>query len=131
MTMLRKDRGGVNIKVILILALLAAVIHVGIKLVPMYIAAGRMEDEMSVKARLAQTLKDDEILQDLEKKAKELGLPLDRDDFTLARDDGNRKMRISTKWDVVVHFFFDIYPPYTTHVYHFEPSIKEDYSIRL
>ncbi len=131
MTMRTKNSGGVSIKVIFILALLAAAIHVGIKLVPMYIAAGRMEDEMSVKARFAQTLKDEEILTDLEKKAKELDLPLDRDDFTLVRDDGNRKMTISTKWDVVVHFFFDIYPPYTTHVYHFEPSIKEDYSIRL
>ncbi len=129
--MLKEDRGGVSFKVILVLALLAAVIHVGIKLVPMYIAAGRMEDEMSVKARFAQTLKDEDILNDLAKKAQELDLPLDRADFTLVRDDGNRKMTISTKWDVIVHFFFDIYPPYTTHVYHFEPSIKEDYSIRL
>jgi hypothetical protein len=131
MTMLTKNSGGVSIKVIFIFALLAAVIHVGIKLIPMYIDAGRMEDEMSVKARFAQTLKDEEILTDLEKKAKELGLPLDRDDFTLVRDDGNRKMMISTKWDVTVHFFFNIYPRYTTQVYHFKPSIKEDYSIRL
>ncbi len=131
MTMLKKESGGVSFKVIFILALLAAVIHVAIKLVPMYIDAGRMEDEMSVKARLAQVLKDDEILTDLAKKAKELDLPLDRDDFALVRDDGNRKMTISTKWDVTVHFFFDIYPPYTTREYHFQPSIKEDYSIRL
>ncbi len=131
MTKLTEDRGGVSFKVILVLALLAAVIHVGIKLVPIYITAGRMEDEMSVKARFAQTLKDEDILNDLAKKAKELDLPLDRDDFALVRDDGNRKMTISTKWDVIVHFFFDVYPPYTTHVYHFAPSIKENYSVRL
>ncbi len=131
MTMLTKDRGGVSLKLILILALLAAVIHVAIKLVPMYIDAGRMEDEMSVKARFAQTLKDDEILADLAKKAKELELPLDRDDFILVRDEEKHKMSISTKWDVTVHFFFDIYPTYTTQVYHFAPTIKEDYSIRL
>ncbi len=129
--MLTKNSGGVSIKVILILVLLAAVIHVGIKLVPMYIDAGRMEDEMSVKARFAQTLKDEEILLDLEKKAKDLDLPLGRDDFKLVRDEGNHKMTISTKWDVTVHFLFDIYPPYTTQVYHFEPTIKEDYSVRL
>ncbi len=131
MTMLTKNSGGVNIKVIFILVLLAAVIHVAIKLVPMYIDAGRMEDEMSVKARFAQTLKDEEILQDLAKKARELELPLDQNDFKLVRDEGNRKMTIITKWDVTVHFFFNIYPPYTTRVFHFEPAIKEDYSIRL
>ncbi len=131
MTMLLKSGGGISLKVVFVLVLLFAVIHISIKLVPMYMDAGRMEDEMSVKARFAQTLKDDEILSDLEKKAKELDLPLDRDDFTLIRDDGNRKMTISTKWDVTVHFFFDIYPPYTTQVYHFEPVIKEDYSVRL
>ncbi len=131
MILLTKNRGGVSFKVIFILVLLAAVIHVAIKLVPMYIEAGRMEDEMSVKARFAQTLKDEEILLDLAKKAKELDLPLDQNDFKLVRDEENRKMTISTKWDVTVHFFFDIYPPYTTQVYHFAPTIKEDYSIRL
>ncbi len=131
MTMLKKEKGGISLKTIIILALLAAVIHISIKLVPMYMDAGRMEDEMSVKARLAQVLKDEEILSDLAKKAKELDLPLDRDDFTLVRDDANRKMTIGTKWDVTVHFFFDVYPPYTTRVYHFQPMIKEDYSIRL
>ncbi len=131
MTMIAKDRGGVSFKVMFILVLLAAVIHVAIKLVPMYIDAGRMEDEMSVKARFAQTLKDEEILQDLAKKARELELPLDQNDFKLVRDEGNRKMTIITKWDVTVHFFFNIYPPYTTRVFHFEPAIKEDYSRRL
>ena len=131
MTMFSKDGGRISFKVLFILLLLFVVIHIAIKLVPMYMDAGRMEDEMAVKARFAQTLKDDEILTDLEKKAKDLDLPLDRDDFSLVRDDGNRKMTISTKWDVTVHFFFDIYPPYTTQVYHFEPVIKEDYSVRL
>ncbi len=131
MTMLSKDKGGISLKVIFVFALLFAVIHLAIKIVPVYMDAGRMEDEMSVKARLAQTLKDDEILTDLAKKAKDLGLPLDADDFTLVRDDGNRRMEIRTKWDVTVHFFFDVYPPYTTHIFHFEPNIREDYSIRL
>ncbi len=131
MTTLSKDGGRISFKVVFVLVLLFVVVHVAIKLVPMYMDAGRMEDEMAVKARFAQTLKDDEILIDLAKKAKELDLPLVRDDFILVRDEGNRKMTISTKWDVTVHFFFDIYPPYTTQVYHFEPVIKEDYSVRL
>ncbi len=126
-----KDGGGISFKALIILLLLFVVVHIAVKLVPVYMDAGRMEDEMSVKARLAQTLKDEEILADLVKKAKDLHLPLDQDDFKLLRDEGNHTMTISAKWDVTVHFFFDIYPPFTTKEYHFEPVIKEDYSIRL
>jgi hypothetical protein len=94
----------------------------------MYMDAERMKDEMATKARLAQTLKDDEIMVDLVKKAKELDLPLGQEDFVLMRDDDKRRMKISTKWNVEVKFFFDVYPPYTTRVFHFEPVIQEDYS---
>ncbi|MGE5174139.1 MAG: hypothetical protein ACM3MD_09960 [Betaproteobacteria bacterium] len=129
--LLSTERGWVSYKTLFILLLLFIVVHVSVKLVPMYLDAERMKDEMSVKARLAQTLKDEEILVDLVKKAKDLGLPLKPDDFKLLRDDERHDMTISTKWDVTVHFFFDIYPPYTTQVFHYEPIIKENYSRRL
>ena len=122
------ERGAINFKVLIWLLVLFIVVHICLKLVPMYIDSERMKDEMAVKARFAQTLKDDEILTDLVKKAKELDLPLERDDFVLMRDDDNRRMKITTKWDVTVRFFFDAYPPYTTKIYHFEPVIQEDYS---
>ncbi len=125
------ERGGVNFKVLGFFLFLFIIIHIGVKVVPMYMDTERMKDEMSVKARLAQNLKDEEILTDLAKEAKELGLPLGPEDFTLARDDSNRKMTISTKWDTTLHFFFDVYPPYTTRTYHFEPVIQEDYSIKF
>ncbi len=128
MSMLSKDRGGISPKALFILFLLFIVVHVAVKLVPMCIDAERLKDEMTVKARLAQTLKDEEILLDLAKKAKELDLPLGKDDFKLLRNEESRNMTISTKWDVTVRFFFDVYPPYTTKVYHFEPIIKENYS---
>ncbi len=131
MSMLSKERGGISPKALFILLLLFVVIHVGVKLVPMYIDAERLKDEMSVKAELAQTLKDEEILVDLAKKAKELDLPLGKDDFKLLRNDESHRMTISTKWDVTVHFFFDVYPPYTTRVFHFAPLIEEDYSRRF
>ena len=131
MSKLFTERGAINFKVLFWLLVLFVVVHIGTKLVPMYIDSERMKDEMSVKAGLAQTLKDDEILVDLLKKAKELDLPLGREDFVLVRDDDNRRMKITTKWDETVHFFFDIYPPYTTKVYHFEPIIQADYSRRF
>ncbi len=131
MSRLFTERGGINLKVLLWLLLLFIVVHVGIKLVPMYMDAERMKDEMAVKAGFAQTLKDEEILTDLVNKAKELDIPLGPENFILMRDDDNRRMKISTHWDVTVHFFFDIYPPYTTRVFHFEPAIEANYSRQL
>jgi len=128
MSKLFMERGAINFKVLCCLLVFFIVVHIGIKLVPMYIDAERMKDEMAVKARFAQMLKDDDIVMDLSKKAQELDLPLGRDDFKLLRDDDNRKMKITTKWDVTIHFFYDFYPPYTTKVFHFEPVIQENYS---
>ena len=122
------EKGMMSLKALILLLLLFVVVHVAVKLVPLYIDAERMKDEMSVKARLAQSLKEEEILNDLVKKAKELDLPLGPEDFTLQRDDENHRMTVGTKWDVTVHFFFDIYPPLTAKTYHFEPVIQEDYS---
>jgi hypothetical protein len=122
------EKGMISLKALFFLLLLFIVVHVAIKLVPMYIDAERLKDEMSVKAGLAQNLKDEEILADLVKKAKELDLPIGPEDITLKREDENHRMKISAQWDVTVHFFFDVYPPLTTKTYHFEPVIQADYS---
>jgi predicted Holliday junction resolvase-like endonuclease len=130
-SILSTEKGMISGKSLFLLFLLFVVVHLSIKLVPMYIDAERLKDEMSVKARLAQNLKDEEILADLVKKAKELDLPLGPEDFIVKREDENRRMTISTKWDVTVHLFFDVYPPFTTKTYHFEPVIREDYTRRF
>jgi len=124
MSILSRQSGGLSFKTIFILLALFAVVHVGIKVVPLYMDSERIKDEMAVKARLAQTLKDEEILVDLVKKARELDLPLGQDKFILQRDDEYRRMKISTKWDVTVDFFWG------THVrtFHFEPVVLENYS---
>ncbi len=128
LSILSKDSGMVSYKVILIVLLLFIIIHVGAKVIPMYIDAEEMKDEMVGQARFAQTTKDEEILSALEKKAKEIGLPLGPDDFKLVRDDDTHRMKISTAWDVELHFFFDVYPPYTVRTFHFTPVIEEDYA---
>ena len=128
MSELFMERGAIKFKGLFCLLTFFIVVHIGIKLVPMYIDAERMKDEMAVKARFAQTLKNEEIVMDLSKKAQELDLPLGPNDFKLLRDDDNRTMKIAAKWDVTIHFFYDFYPPYTTKVFHFEPVIQENYS---
>lgn len=127
-SILSTEKGMISGKALFFLVLLFVFVHVSVKLVPMYIDAERLKDEMTVKARLAQNLRDAEIIADLVRKAKDLDLPLGPEDFILQREDENRRMTISTKWDVTVHLFFDVYPPLTTKSYHFEPVIREDYS---
>ncbi len=128
MSTLSKDSGMVSFKVLFMLLVLFVIIHIGVKLVPIYIDSEGIKDEMVTKARFAQTFTDADITAALAKRAKEIGLPLGPDDFKLLRDEDARHMKISTAWDVEVHFFFDIYPPYTVKTYHFEPIVQEDYS---
>jgi len=125
---LSKDSGLVSFKVLFIFLVLFAVIHIGVKLVPLYIDSEAMKDEMVGKARFAQTLTDLDITTALAKRAREIGLPLVPDNFILLRDETNHRMKIGTAWDVEVHFFFDIYPPYTVKTYHFRPIVEEDYT---
>jgi hypothetical protein len=131
MSRLSKETGTVSFKVLLWLLVIYIVVHIGVKLVPMYIDSERMKDEMAVKAGLAQVLTDGEILAALTSKAKELELPIEPENIILNRDTDSHRMKISAKWDETVHFFFDVYPPYTTRVYHFEPIVEEDYSRKL
>jgi len=126
-----RENGAVSFKMLSFFVVIFIIVHLGIKLVPMYMDAERMKDEMAVKARFSQTLKDDEIIADLVKKAKDLDLPLGPGSFSLFRDEDKRTMKIATKWDVTLHFFFDVYPELTTRTYHFEPIIQEDYSTKL
>ncbi len=122
---LGNERGASKFKVYIFFALLILAIHVGVKVVPMYMDYGKMQDEMTTKAGLAQILKDDEIVRDLTSKAKELDIPLTAESFVLHRDDERRRMSISTKngWDVELSFFGGYYK----RTFHFEPSVEENF----
>lgn len=113
-----------TLKTLFVLFVLFVVIHVGYKLIPMYMDYERMKDEMMIKASVAQVLKDTEILADLVKKAKELDLPLKEESFVLKRSEERHMMTISAAWDVEVHFLFDAY----VRTYHFAPVAEEDYT---
>lgn len=117
------ERGGSRLKVYLWFLVLFLVAHVALKIVPMYMDYARMEDTMSIKASVAQVLKDGEILTDLVAKAKELDLPLTADDFVLRRDEERRRMSISTLrgWNVEVRFLWGAY----VRTFHFAPKVDE------
>lgn len=115
------NRGAGGITVFLWFLGLFLVAHVGFKLVPMYMDYIRMQDEMKMKAGVAQVLKDEEIRKDLVNKARELDLPLTTESFILSRDEGRRKMMIRTKWDVEVNFLWGSY----IRTFHFEPVVEE------
>ena len=123
MNVLANQKGASRFKVFFWFLLLFLVVHVAVKVVPVYMDYARMEDEMKVKASVAQVLKDDDILKDLENKAKDLDLPLTKDSFVLKRDAERRKMKISTKggWDVEVSFLWGAY----VRTFHFEPVVEE------
>ncbi len=117
------ERGGSRLKVYLWFLVLFLVAHVALKLVPMYMDYTQMEDTMSVKASMAQGFKNEEIMQDLVAKAKELDLPLTADDFIIQRDEDRRRMKIITKhgWDVEVRFLWGAY----VRTFHFAPVAEE------
>ncbi|HUI67971.1 MAG TPA: hypothetical protein VL087_07160 [Nitrospirota bacterium] len=123
MNILANQNGASRFKVFLWFLVLFLIIHVAVKVVPVYMDYARMEDEMKVKASVSQVLKDDDILRDLENKANELDLPLTRDSFIIKRDMERRRMKISTKggWDVEVSFLWGAY----VRTFHFDPVVEE------
>ncbi len=123
MGILSNEGGASRLKVFLWFAFLGLVIYVALKIVPMYMDYARMKDTMTIKAGVAQVLKDEEILRDVVQKAKELGLPLGPEDFILVRNEESRRMKISTKWDVRVTFFGRAY----VRTFHFEPVVEESF----
>lgn len=127
MAILSAEKGGISFKALFLLLLTFLLIHAGLRMAPMYRDAERMKDSMAAKARLAQTLKDEDIVAELAKKAGELGLPLGPDDFQLLRDDESRRMKIRAQWDVEVNFLWGRY----VRTFHFEPVVEENYTTRI
>jgi len=122
----RGNESGVSaLKVWIILALIGAGLHVGIKYASVQFDFERMKDTMNIKAGAAQVLKDEEIRADLVIRAKELNLPLSGESFIITRDEEKRKMIIRTAWDVEVHYFGGVCGNLCVQEYHFEPVAEE------
>ncbi len=115
------ESGVSKLKVLIILVIVGAVIHVGVKYLSMRFDFERMQDTMNIKASAAQVLKDEEIRGDLAARAKELDLPLKGENFLIIRDEDKRTMTIKTAWDVEVHYFGGLCGDLCVQEYHFAP----------
>jgi hypothetical protein len=130
MQMMSNESGVSKLKVLIILAVLGAMFHVGIKYLSMKLDFERMKDTMNTKAAAAQVLKDEEIRSDLFIRARELDLPLKGENFIIIRDEDKRKMIIKTAWDVEVHYFGGFCGDLCIKEYHFAPVAEESFSAR-
>jgi hypothetical protein len=121
MSILARENGMISFKAMFWLVLLFVVVHILIKVVPMWMDYTRMKDAMQGRANMGQVASSDgEIKRTLEKMAVELELPLTQDSFIIERDaDTNKIVRIRTNggWDVEVHFLWGVY----IRTFHFEP----------
>jgi hypothetical protein len=121
MSLLAQEKGMISFKAMFWLTLLFVVIHVLIKVVPMWNHYTQMQDAMQGKVRLAQASSSDaDIKVSLEKTAGEMDLPLTQDNFIIERDPNSNKItgiRTNGGWDVEVSFLWGAY----VRTFHFEP----------
>jgi hypothetical protein len=121
MSILAKENGMISFKAMFWLVLLFVVVHVLLKVVPMWMDYTRMKDAMQGRVNMGQIVSSDvEIKNSLEKIAVELDLPLTQDSFIIERDPNSNKIKsISTNggWDVEMHFLWGAY----IRTFHFEP----------
>lgn len=93
-----------NSKIIGILFLLIVVtaIYLSYMLLPHYLNYYSFKDYAQEKAKFAQVMKDEGILNDLHKKAIELELPLEKENIIVNREGG--RLHITAEWAVEVEF---------------------------
>jgi hypothetical protein len=63
-------------------------------------------------------------------RAKELDLPLKKENFLIIRDEDKRKMIIKTAWDVEVHYFGGLCGDLCVQEYHFAPVAESGLATR-
>lgn len=100
------ERGRSSIRGLLALFLVAAVVYLGMKLVPVYAAAyslsDALRDEVVFASQRARRETDEEIRDRLLDRARELGLPLEEDDVAVRRSGPGRGTRIEIEADYTV-----------------------------
>jgi len=121
MSMLAKENGMISFKAMFWLVLLFVVVHVLLKIVPMWMDYSRMKDAMQGRVNMGQVASNDlEIKNTLQKMAADLELPLTQDSFVIERDSNSNKItsiHTNDGWDVEVHFLWGVY----VRTFHFEP----------
>ncbi|HVA16530.1 MAG TPA: DUF4845 domain-containing protein [Candidatus Dormibacteraeota bacterium] len=98
----KAEYGGARIKLFLVIIIVGSGIFCAIKMVPPYFANYQLEDSMRQMAAYASAYRkqDDDIRADVEKKAKELGIPADSKNIQVSDVSGN--VSISVDYTVPV-----------------------------
>ena len=93
-----------NSKIIGIFFILAVVsaIYLSYTLLPHYLNYLKFRDLAGAKISAAKVINDENILNDLYNKAKELDLPLEKEDIIIKREEG--RLHITAEWEVEVEF---------------------------
>lgn len=107
----RSERGGSKLNLVLTLAVLGAMVFAGVKIVPVYFAKYQFEDAMQSESRFALTniprKGEDDVRQDVWKKAQELGIALKMEDIrvTVERSSVDISADYSVPIDLMVYQF--------------------------
>jgi hypothetical protein len=98
------ERGGSKLKLIMTLAILAAMVFGAIKVVPVYFANYQLQDAIESESRFALTgypkRSPDDIRDDVMKKAQDLGIPLQPDNVQVTV--GNGTVDIAANYSVSI-----------------------------
>lgn len=111
-----------TIKLILILAVLAAAVYVGAELIPPYFANYEFQDTLDTEARLGTySTKGDDLIRDtVFRKAQDLEIPVTREEIKVQRTGNPGSGSVSIETDYTVHVDLPGYPLDL----HFHPQSK-------
>lgn len=100
------ERGGTKFRLVFTLLFIAAVIFVGVELVPPYFAYYQFQDALKSEARFALTgypkKTPDDIRDDIYKKAQDLDIPTTKDAIQLTMDVANGQVDIGLDYSVPI-----------------------------
>jgi len=103
----RAQRGGSKINLLITLIVLAAMAITAVKIVPAYVNNYQFQDAINTEARFAESgypkKTDDQIRQEVAKKAADLGIPADPQDIELDMTNGN--VSISLDYSIPVDLY--------------------------
>ncbi len=113
----RRQRGEGRLGCLFWGIVLAIVILIAIKAVPVKYSSSKLFDFMDEQAKFAQQVKPDYMKRAILRKARELELPLDPKRLTVEKTGG--RIRIRASYEVPLEF------PGYTYIWHFEEEIDE------
>ena len=103
------ERGGNKLNLLITLAVLGSMIFAAVKVVPVYFANYQFQDSIESESRFALTgypkKTPDDVRDDIWKKAKELGIPAQKDAIRVAMDNGSVEIGLDYSVPIDLAFY--------------------------